>query len=77
MALLLDPLAGQGLRDLSTPSGAITLLVGPEGGLSHEEIQHVITVGFNPIRLGPRVLRTETAGIAVLAALQTLWGDLG
>ena len=73
--LLLDPLAEQGLRDLEPPTGAITLLIGPEGGLSPAEIAQARTVGFTGVRLGPRVLRTETAGMAALAALQALWGD--
>jgi 16S rRNA (uracil1498-N3)-methyltransferase len=53
----------------------VTLLIGPEGGLSPVEINQAQTVGFTGIRLGPRVLRTETAGVAALAALQALWGD--
>ncbi|NMQ18242.1 16S rRNA (uracil(1498)-N(3))-methyltransferase [Candidatus Competibacter phosphatis] len=73
--LLLDPLAEQGLRDLDPPTGAITLLIGPEGGLSPAEIAQARTAGFSGVRLGPRVLRTETAGVAALAAVQALWGD--
>jgi 16S rRNA (uracil1498-N3)-methyltransferase len=52
-------------------------LIGPEGGLSTAEIALAEAAGFSGIRLGPRVLRTETAAVAALAALQTLWGDLG
>jgi len=63
------------LRDLEPPTGAITLLIGPEGGLSPAEIAQARMVGFTGVRLGPRVLRTETAGMAALAALQALWGD--
>lgn len=55
----------------------VTLLIGPEGGLAGREIEAAVAAGFTPVRLGPRVLRTETAGPAALAALQTLWGDLG
>lgn len=73
--LLLDPLAEHGLRDLEPPTGTITLLIGPEGGLSPAEIAQARTVGFTGVRLGPRVLRTETAGVAALAAVQALWGD--
>ena len=54
----------------------ITLLIGPEGGLSDTEITAAEDVGFTRIRVGPRILRAETAGIAVLAALQSMWGDL-
>lgn len=53
------------------------LLIGPEGGLAPREIAAAETAGFEPVRLGPRVLRTETAGPAALAVLQALWGDLG
>lgn len=76
LRLLLDPLAKQGLRGLTPPTGAVTLLVGPEGGLSPAEITLAqVAVGFISVRLGPRILRTETAGVAALAALQALWGD--
>lgn len=53
----------------------IDLLVGPESGLSDAEIDRSIRNGFQPVRLGPRVLRTETAGLAALAALMALAGD--
>ncbi len=75
--LLLDPTATQGLRNLSALSHTINLLIGPEGGLTDAEISQATAAGFVPIRLGPRILRTETAGVAAIAALQTLWGDLG
>jgi len=77
LKLLLDPLAEQGLRGLQPPSGAITLLIGAEGGLSPGELFKAREAGFTGIRLGPRILRTETAGVAALAAIQTLWGDCG
>lgn len=75
LCLLLDPLAEQGLRTLTPPAGAVTLLIGPEGGLDAAEIARARAAGFSGVRLGPRVLRTETAGLAALAALQALWGD--
>lgn len=74
--LLLDPQAGHSLPDLGAPDGAATLLVGPEGGLSGEERACAARAGFVAVRLGPRILRTETAPIAALAAMQVLWGDL-
>ncbi|HXH03820.1 MAG TPA: 16S rRNA (uracil(1498)-N(3))-methyltransferase [Candidatus Competibacteraceae bacterium] len=78
LGLMLDPLAEHGLRDLPPPAGRmIMLLVGPEGGLSETEIAAARIAGFRGLRLGPRVMRTETAGVAALAALQALWGDLG
>ena len=55
----------------------MTLLIGPEGGLSEAEQEHAIGTDFNPVTLGPRILRTETAAIAAIAAVQTLWGDFG
>ena len=56
---------------------AVVLLVGPEGGLSADEIQLAQQRGFQPLALGPRVLRTETAPLAALSIVQFLWGDLG
>ncbi len=53
----------------------ITLAVGPEGGFDHEELSLATSAGYRPYRLGPRVLRTETAGLAALAALQAIAGD--
>ena len=72
--LLLAPDASRDLKNLE-PSRAVTLLVGPEGGLAPGERQDAETRGFVPIRFGPRVLRTETAPLAAIAAMQTLWGD--
>lgn len=75
LRLLLDPSAERGLRDLEPPKGVMTLLIGPEGGLDPMEIVRARSSDFVGVRLGPRVLRTETAGVAVLGAVQTLWGD--
>ncbi|MBF0447701.1 MAG: 16S rRNA (uracil(1498)-N(3))-methyltransferase [Magnetococcales bacterium] len=69
---------GLTLRNLPHPGSAVTLLVGPEGGLSAEEVELAqARWGFVVVGLGPRVLRTETAGLAVLSGCQVLWGDLG
>jgi len=73
--LLLSPRAEMRLRDLPRPAKTVTLLAGPEGGLSPEEESAAKIAGFVAIQLGPRVLRTETAAVAALAAMQTLWGD--
>ena len=70
----LDPLASQTLRDCAAPQRC-TLLIGPEGGLTSEEITRLSNQGALGLRLGPRVLRTETAGAVAIAAIQTLWGD--
>jgi 16S rRNA (uracil1498-N3)-methyltransferase len=53
----------------------VTLLVGPEGGFEETEMQMAQSAGFQLMGLGPRVLRTETAGLAALAAIMALWGD--
>ena len=73
--LTLDPRAPTALRALARPEGRVSLLVGPEGGLSERERSDAGHAGFVPVRIGPRVLRTETAALATLAAMQTLWGD--
>ena len=76
LRLVLAPTESVSLRTLES-STRIALLVGPEGGLSDTEIAAARRAGCTGIGLGPRVLRTETAGVATLAALQLLWGDLG
>ncbi|MFC4528520.1 16S rRNA (uracil(1498)-N(3))-methyltransferase [Dyella halodurans] len=58
-----------------TPTGGV-LVVGPEGGLGGRDVASLTEAGFHGLRLGPRILRTETAGLAALAALQALHGDL-
>lgn len=75
LALLLSPRAARGLRDLPRPAGGVVLLAGPEGGYAPEEEDMAQRAGYLPARLGPRVLRTETAAVAALAAMQALWGD--
>jgi 16S rRNA (uracil1498-N3)-methyltransferase len=74
LRLLLAPDSDRDLKQLDPP-GKVTLLVGPEGGLAPEERQRAERSGFVPIRFGPRVLRTETAPLAAIAAMQALWGD--
>jgi 16S rRNA (uracil1498-N3)-methyltransferase len=63
------------LGDLPRPA-SIALLIGPEGGLTEAEVQLAIACGFQPVALGPRVLRTETAPVVAQAILQNHWGDL-
>ncbi len=67
--------AEQTLATLAPPDGPLNLLIGPEGGLSEAERQLAERGGFVAVRMGPRVMRTETAPIAALAAAQALWGD--
>jgi 16S rRNA (uracil1498-N3)-methyltransferase len=56
---------------------ALLVLVGPPGGFERAEVERLLGAGFSPISLGPRILRSETAAIAVVALAQALWGDLG
>lgn len=73
--LILLPEGAATLRKLPPPQGGVILLIGPEGGFSEDEVKMAHLAGFTPIRLGGRVLRTETAAMAGITALQTLWGD--
>jgi 16S rRNA (uracil1498-N3)-methyltransferase len=78
LKLMPDPHAETGLGGIPGPThGRVILLIGPEGGLSEPERALAIRHGFVGVRLGPRVLRTETAVIAALSAVMVLWGDLG
>ena len=75
---LMDPTAATSLTLLrDTPMAACTLAIGPEGGWSTRDREQLQAAGFAGLRLGPRILRTETAGLAAIAALQVLAGDLG
>jgi len=74
--LVLDPMAKQGFTTLEKQQ-QITLLIGPEGGLSEQEINVVTEQNYQTVNFGPRILRTETATVAAIAVMQTLWGDLG
>ncbi|MDR2637506.1 MAG: 16S rRNA (uracil(1498)-N(3))-methyltransferase [Zoogloeaceae bacterium] len=78
LKLILAPEASRRFAELEKPAAGepVTLLVGAEGGLDPAEIDSAQKAGFQPIRLGPRILRTETAGIAALSILQSHWGDL-
>ena len=73
--LFLSPLADARLADLPAPTATDCLVAGPEGGFEADEIAALHAAGAIPVRLGARVLRTETAALAALAAMQTLWGD--
>ncbi len=75
LKVFLDPEAEQSLAELTFSAGHITLLSGPEGGFSEQEKEAAVAAGFIPVRMGRRVLRTETAAIAALSAVQMLWGD--
>ena len=73
--LFLSPLADARLADLPAPGASDCLVAGPEGGFEADEIAALHAAGAIPVRLGSRILRTETAALAALAAMQTLWGD--
>ena len=73
--LVLAPRGGQRLSELQRGAGPVHLLVGPEGGWSDHESAQMQAVGCESVSIGPRVLRTETAGLAAAAAMQTMWGD--
>jgi 16S rRNA (uracil1498-N3)-methyltransferase len=72
--LLLSPGAATPLKRVA-PAASVVLLIGAEGGLAPAEYQAAEASGFEPVNLGPRILRTETAPVAALAVLQALWGD--
>lgn len=72
---VLQPESPVALHKQPQPQGGAILLVGPEGGFDENEIRMAQLAGFTSIRLGKRVLRTETAAMAGITALQTLWGD--
>lgn len=76
LRLLLDHRADSGTGELE-PAEKVTLLVGPEGGLSQQERDRAVGYGFKTVRFGPRIMRTETAAVAAVAILQTIMGDLG
>lgn len=75
--VVLAPGAGATIRSLQPEDSSVTVLIGPEGGLSDGEIELVTGAGFSPVGFGPRILRTETAAVAVLSALQVAYGDCG
>lgn len=78
LKLILWEQAEQSMRDIlpSQPPASVAVVVGPEGGLTTAEVDCAMNHGFVPVGLGPRILRTETAGFAVAAILQFHYGDL-
>ena len=77
LRLMLVPTATQTLAEIRAPVAgeSVELLIGAEGGLAPDEIEAAAAAGYVGVRLGPRILRTETAGMAALAVIQCLWGD--
>ena len=72
---MLAPDATLTLPSMTPPGGAMDVLIGPEGGFNGREIERALQSGITAVRLGPRILRTETAVAAALAAINLLWGD--
>lgn len=78
LRITLDPQADSALTDLKPDtSKPIDILIGPEGGLTDDEIHQSLATGFTAVKFGPRILRTETAALAAITSAQVLWGDLG
>ena len=73
--LLMSLNRAQKLSNVRPQSGKVVFMVGPEGGWTEKEEQQAFDAGFQSVTLGKRVLRTETASLAAIAAMQTLWGD--
>ena len=73
---VLEPHTGKSWREHEAPKGNLTLMIGPEGGFSSEELKKVFAAKYQPLKLGPRILRTETAAICALSVVQAMWGDL-
>ena len=73
--LLMSLNRAQKLSDVQPQSSKVVFMVGPEGGWTEKEEQQAFDAGFQSVTLGKRVLRTETASLAAIAAMQTLWGD--
>lgn len=76
LRLTLDPQATKALREQQLINQHIQLLVGPEGGLTETEVAAAATADFQPVQLGPRILRTETAALTALSVVQYQFGDL-
>lgn len=73
--LLLAPAAHAGIR-IGRPAASVTIAIGPEGDWNAAEMELAAQLGYAPVRFGPRILRTETAGVAAIAAIQGAAGDL-
>ena len=74
--LILLPRAATALTSLPAPKTKVSLLIGPEGGFTHDEYEDALAAGIKAVSLGPRILRTETAAAATIAVVQSMWGDL-
>ncbi|AXE29750.1 16S rRNA (uracil(1498)-N(3))-methyltransferase [Chromobacterium phragmitis] len=73
--LVLSPRGDRSLAELAERPARSWLMVGPEGGFSGPEEDAALAAGWTPLKLGPRILRTETAALAAVGAMQAVWGD--
>lgn len=76
LKIILHPVTTSRLSQLDKPRHSLTLLAGPEGGFADNEIILAQQKGYQPVVLGPRILRTETAALVAISACQALWGDM-
>jgi len=72
---LLHPTNSQPFNLAKPKNNAIGFVVGPEGGFSEDEVDHIMSIGISSLKLGPRILRSETCGVVALSIAQSLWGD--
>lgn len=75
--IIFEPGKMDTLKSYEKPENSVSVLIGPEGGFSEQEVVDAETSGFTALGFGPRVVRNETAAIASIAAMQVLWGDMG
>jgi 16S rRNA (uracil1498-N3)-methyltransferase len=76
LRLNLHPKASTSVKGITVPDSGVRFIIGPEGGLNDQEIEQTNNAGYQDVLLGPRVLRTETAALTLLTALQVQFGDL-
>ena len=76
LKLILHPLADKKWSQFEGVPEEVVLLVGPEGGFGEDELELAMRCGFSSVSLGPRILRTETAAMTVMAGIQSTWGDI-
>ena len=72
----LEPESNRSLSNMSLESNQAALIIGPEGGFSDNDLAHLESIGAKGIKLGPRILRTETAGLVCIAIIQSHFGDI-
>ena len=76
LKIVLAPTSSKSINQLCQPESTVSLLIGSEGGLTDQEIDMAVSTGYESVKLGPRIFRTETAALVAMGVLQSLWGDL-